>query len=159
MAVSGKAKTTDLDSVRGAYARGESLRCIGGRFGVSGATVCRWARRYGWKRAVEAAAGDREARLPGEEEQEGSDYALVRAMTLSLIGRAREMLRGGELSVADMRNISCVLRDARVLLGSLTPLEKAEREMGLKALKNRVEPPEQEPVEVVFVGSTAEAAR
>lgn len=141
----------DWEELRRAYRTGDmTLRALAASRGVNYNTLKARARRESWSRETESDA-DEAAAKGGERLQEAGDALLERV--LSLLDECTDMRQ--------LQAAASVLKNIKDLQMLQSPLEDEEQRLRIAKLRAGLEQElnRSEPVEVVFLSDTGEAAQ
>lgn len=160
--------------VREDYINGMSVRALADKYHVPKSTIGDWVQRYGWLREKpctitmkhvselsdiaksmdESDTSDIEVPELSEsdavtDEQSYTDYLLLRRYAMKILAKANQILELDDaLAPRDLKSMTGMMLDVKVLLGASTPTEAKEQEARLQQMNVGTS---KEPVVIRFV--------
>lgn len=141
----------DKAHIRDDYKNGLSVRDISKKYNVPKSTVGDWIKKYGWTQEVKIKkiimkADSPDKKVSGRSDSPDGpeisleDYNVLREYVMKILAKADQLLEIDDaLAPRDLKSLTSMLMDARVLLGALSPAEKREQELKLASLEKAVD--------------------
>ena len=158
----------DKTKVREDYRNGLTVRQIADKYNVPKSTVGDWIKRYGWTQEVKIkkicelhslpekksdtkAGPSSDNKSDGEEigqkekkptgpEISLEDYEILRKYVMKILAKADQLLDLDDaLAPRDLKSLTSMLMDARVLMGALSPAEAEEQRLRIAGLRKQSE--------------------
>lgn len=149
----------DMAQLREDYRNGMTVRDLSKKYNVPKSTVGDWIKKYGWTQEVKIKkiimkADSPDKKVSGQESKPDKktsgqadkpdgpeisleDYTVLRSYVMKILAKADQLLEIDDaLAPRDLKSLTSMLMDARVLLGALSPAEKREQELKTEKLRN-----------------------
>ena len=158
----------DRTLVREDYRNGMTVRQIAEKYNIPKSTIGLWVKKYGWTKEVkikkicelhsipekklEAPSSSKmdnkvDAEESGQKEKKPTgpeisleDYEILRKYVMKILAKADQLLDLDDaLAPRDLKSLTSMLMDARVLMGALSPAEAEEQRLRIAGLRKQSE--------------------
>ena len=158
----------DKTQVREDYRNGLSVRQIADKYNIPKSTIGDWIKRYGWTQEVKIKKicelhcltekkPDKEMTTKPDRKSDGKetgqkekkpdgpeisleDYEILRKYVMKILAKADQLLDLDDaLAPRDLKSLTSMLMDARVLMGALAPAEAEEQRLRIAGLRKQAD--------------------